>query len=223
MQATRNSATDAPLPKALSWTMRAQNLWIDLGIIRKCYANQAEIVPGVYRSNQPDLRRLSLLRDKGVKTVLLLRGVQATAPFLAVQYNCATLGLKLVTFPMSARRLPRPEKVLELITLLRGLEKPFLMHCRAGADRTGLASAIYLLTVENAPVAEAQQMLSRKFGHYAFTKTGVLDHFLRYFAQAHEASGISFEDWIKSGYNPEEITRDFKEKRGFLGLGLMRG
>ena len=34
------------------------------------------------------------------------------------------------------------------------------MHCKSGADRAGLASALWLLHVERRPVAEAMKQLS---------------------------------------------------------------
>lgn len=199
-----------------------QNFWIDQGFLRRWYHNQTQIAPGVYRSNQPDFRRLSRLHQNGVETVLLLRGSQSGAPFVAEQHHCARLGMRLISFPMSARRLPKPDRILELIRLFRTLPKPFLMHCRAGADRTGLASAIYLLAVENAPVSQAQAMLSVRFGHWGWTDTGVLDHFLRHYEKAQQETGIGFEAWIETAYDPVRITEDFKKNRGFLGTAISR-
>lgn len=206
----------------LPYAIRLHNFWIDQGFLRRWYHNQAEIVPGVYRSNQPDLRRLTDLREKGVKTVLLLRGTQVGAPYEAEEHNCARLGMRLISFPMSARRLPAPERIQELILLLRDLDKPFLMHCRAGADRTGIASAIYLLAVENAPVENAQGMLSFRFGHWDWTDSGILDLFLFRFAQAQKETGVGFVDWVANVYDPVAITQEFKKGRGLFKRLLAR-
>ena len=66
---------------------------------------------------------------------------------------------------MSARHeLSRP-RAAALIALMERVEKPILIHCKDGADRTGLASALYLAVVkqEDPKVAEAQ--LSIRYGH----------------------------------------------------------
>ena len=188
---------------------RLHNFWIDQGIVRLFWANTAVIAPGVIRSNQPDARRLARLKAEGLASVLYLRGSDGGAPFRAERRACEALGLQFHSFNMSAHRLPPPERVLGLIALFRRIEKPFLLHCRAGADRTGLASAIYLLAIEGRPVSEAQAMLSARFGHWSWSSTGVLDALLRAYAADRAESGADFEDWIATGYDPDAITAAF--------------
>jgi protein tyrosine phosphatase (PTP) superfamily phosphohydrolase (DUF442 family) len=188
---------------------RLHNFWIDQGVIRLFWANAATIAPGVFRSNQPDKRRLARMKAQGLASVLYLRGSDGGAPFRAERHACAALGLRFHSFNMSAHRLPPPERVLALIALFRRIEKPFLLHCRAGADRTGLASAIYLLAIEGRPIAEARAMLSARFGHWSWSSTGVLDQMVLSYASDQAASGIGFEDWVATGYDPAAITADF--------------
>lgn len=188
---------------------RLHNFWIDQGVIRLFWANAATIAPGVFRSNQPDHRRLARMKAQGLVSVLYLRGSDDSAPFRAERRACAALGLRFHSFNMSAHRLPPPERVLTLIALLRRIEKPFLLHCRAGADRTGLASAIYLLAIEGRPAEEAAAMLSRRFGHWSWSSTGVLDQLVAAFGADHAVSGIGFEDWIATRYDPAAITANF--------------
>lgn len=189
---------------------RLHNFWIDQGIVRLFWAKTAVIAPGVIRSNQPDRRRLARLKAQGLASVLYLRGSDGGAPFRAERHACAALGLQFHSFNMSAHRLPPPDRVLALIALFRRIEKPFLLHCRAGADRTGLASAIYLLALEGRPLAEARAMLSARFGHWRWSSTGVLDQMVLTFQADHAANGIGFEDWIATRYDPAAITADFK-------------
>jgi len=40
------------------------------------------------------------------------------------------------------------------------LEYPILMHCKSGADRVGLMSALYLHTRHGVPISEARRQLS---------------------------------------------------------------
>lgn len=196
-------------PPPAPWRDGLWNFWVDQAVIRRFWTNTAEIAPGVFRSNQPDIARLQRLQAQGLRTVLYLRGNALGAPFRAEQAACAALGLSLHMCHLSARRLPDAAQVLRLIGLFRIIETPFLMHCRAGADRTGLASAIYLLAIEKTDVATAAQMLSGRFGHWRWSSTGILDHMLRHYAAAQKDSGIGFADWIAEGYDPAAITRDF--------------
>lgn len=194
------------------WRDRLHNFWIDQGVVRRFWKNTAQIAPGVFRANQPDRKRLTAMQEQGVRAVLYLRGSPQGAPFRAEQQTCAALGLSFHMFHMSAHRLPTAERVLALIALFREIEKPFLMHCRAGADRTGLASAIYLLAIAARPISEARAMLSARFGHWSWSSTGVLDQLVLKYASAHKESGIGFEDWIRTAYDPETLTRDFQRQ-----------
>ena len=191
------------------WRDRLHNFWLDQGFVRLLWPNMAEIAPGVYRSNQPDRRRLARMKAAGVVAVLYLRGSDGSAPYRAEAQACRALGLQFHSFNMSAHRLPPPERVLALIDLFRRIERPFLLHCRAGADRTGLASAIYLLAIEGRPVEDAAEMLSARFGHWSWSSTGVLDQMIHAYAAAQAASGIGFEAWVRDGYDPVAITARF--------------
>lgn len=188
---------------------RLHNFWVDQGFVRLFWRNAAEIAPGVHRSNQPDARRLARMQAEGLRAVLYLRGSDDSAPYRAEERACAALGLQFHSFNMSAHRLPSPERVMALIALFRRIEKPFLLHCRAGADRTGLASAIYLLAIEGRTVAEAKGMLSARFGHWSWSSTGVLDQMLHAYAADLRDSGIGFEDWLRNVYDPVEISARF--------------
>ena len=211
------------MPERVRLGDRLHNFWIDQGVVRLFWRNLAQIAPGVYRSNQPDRRRLAALQAQGLRAVLHLRGRDDGAPYRAEQAACAALGLRFHSFNMSAHRLPPPDRALALIALMRQIERPFLLHCRAGADRTGLASAIYLLAIENRPVAEAQAMLSARFGHWRWSSTGVLDQMLRTYAAAQAASGIGFEDWLREGYDPVAITARFDALTLAQRISLSRG
>ena len=54
-------------------------------------------------------------------------------------------GLSLYDLPLSATRRPARLELLRLIDVLERCPYPLLIHCKSGADRTGLASALYLM------------------------------------------------------------------------------
>jgi len=54
-----------------------------------------------------------------------------------------------------------------------------LIHCQSGADRTGLAAAIWKVIVDNDPKSDAEKQLSIFFGHLPIGKTAAMDRFFQ--------------------------------------------
>ena len=130
--------------------------------------NFHEVVPGrLYRSAQPDAHDLArIAAETGIRSVLNLRGAQRGKPWYQAEIaESKALGLAHVDFKMSARRTLAPDEIAHLAETLSEMPQPLLIHCRAGADRTGLASALFLLTVENAPAEAAGRQISFAYGH----------------------------------------------------------
>lgn len=186
---------------------RAQiyNLWFDHAILRTVWTNQFPVAPGVWRSNQPTHARLVRLKAMGVRTVLNLRGAAGAAHYLVEAESCRRLGLSLVDCTLQARDAAPRENIQALIHAFRTIERPFVMHCKSGADRAGLAAAIYLMVIEGRPVPEAREMLGVKYIHLKWSRTGVLDFILDQYAARHAETGIGFEDWIATEYDHEAL------------------
>lgn len=100
---------------------------------------------------------------------------------------------------------PRRYRIVHVIDVLREAEKPFVFHCKSGADRAGFVSALYLLVFENKPIEEARKMLSLKYAHLDFTATGVQDYILDVYAARNARQPIGFEEWIRSEYDATTI------------------
>lgn len=186
--------------------------WLDHEILRHWWKNFHEIAPGAFRSNHPTEERFRAFTDMGIKTILNLRGTHPTPYYRLEVALCQELGLTLISHPMSASIAPSRDTMLGLINTLRTIEHPFVMHCKSGADRTGLASAVYLMVIKDAPVAEAQKMLSLRYIHLNNKKTGILDHILDCYADDQAAIGIKFEAWVATIYDHEKITASFKRR-----------
>lgn len=185
------------------------NLWFDHAVLRKFWTNFYPVAPGVYRSNQPTHERFVRLKAQGIRTILNLRGAAGAAHYLVEEESCARLGLPLVNCTLHARFAAPPEDILAVIRAFREIEKPFVMHCKSGADRAGFASAIYLLVIEGRPMAEARKMLSVKYLHLKHSKTGVLDYLFDVYEARNAQSPISFEDWVATEYDNEKVQADF--------------
>lgn len=126
------------------------------------------IVPGeAYRAAQPtpaDLRQWTA--EYGIRSVLNLRGTDYDVDWYRQEVTAADeLGLVHADFSLSARRNPGPERMADLVALMRSLPKPILIHCRSGADRTGLAAALYVGAIARESEAEAEGQLSLVYGH----------------------------------------------------------
>lgn len=188
--------------------------WIDHGILRYRWHNFAEVAPGMYRANHPNHDRFQAYRDMGIKIILNLRGASESAPYKFEKESCDQLGLRIINFPMSARSAPSRELLVSIMDTLDSLDAPTLMHCKSGADRTSLVSAIYLLHVLGQPVEAVRPMLSVRFVHLKFTKTGILDYVLSTYEARNTQAPIAFKDWVMSEYDAQASQAAF-DRMGF--------
>lgn len=195
---------------------RIYNAWFDHAILRVLWHNQSEIAPGVFRSNQPDLRRLTRLRDAGLRSVISLRGESETAHHGSEAAWCAALGLSFHCVGLTDKNAPSRAALLTLLDLFGTVERPFLMHCKAGADRAGLAAVLYLMVVEGRSLRAARRHLSFRYLHLRRSRAGVLDVLLDSYAEAAEAAGgeaaLPIADWIASDYDPAAIGARFRAR-----------
>jgi protein tyrosine/serine phosphatase len=118
---------------------------------------------------QPTPRQLRRdIRDYGIRTVINLRGSNPGKAWyrdkLAVTQQ---MGVAHNDFRMSARHVLSLAEAEELIALTRAAEKPILVHCEGGADRSGLISAIYVSEVAHEGEHAAESQLSLFYGHIA--------------------------------------------------------
>lgn len=105
------------------------------------------VVPGVHRSAQLDPARLdAVARELGLRSLLNLRGGHdGNGWFRAEQQVAAARGLETYTLRLSARRLPSQPDLVRLVEILETAERPLLIHCLRGTDRSGLAAALAVL------------------------------------------------------------------------------
>ena len=185
---------------------------MDHAFLRVYWNNFHQVCDEVYRANQPSPAHLKSYRDKGIKAVLNLRGFVQQSYALFEEDSCKKLGLKLISIPLSSSSAPQPEKLLEIIDIMEKIPKPFVLHCKSGADRAGLVSALYLIVIKKLSVAEAKKQLSFKYLHLDFTKTGILDYIFDVFSERSKIEDIDFCEWLQKEYNPDILNSSFKSR-----------
>lgn len=191
----------------------------DHHLLRDLWWNLDEIGDGVWRSNQPSPRRLKHYKARGIHSVVSLRGGQPQSFNLLEREACARLGLTFHQFPgAAARNLAHASVYLDLVDQLAAVERPFVMHCKSGADRTGMAAALFLILIEGRDVAQvwAEQLRAGRI-HFRRSKAGVLSHVFRVYLRDAAPGGLGFRAWLETGYDPEAITADFKDWRASRG------
>jgi protein tyrosine/serine phosphatase len=195
--------------------------FMDHHVFRAVYANRHRIAPGVWRSAQPSPAQIAYLARKGIKTIVNLRGERNCGSYRLQVEACRRHGIRLVNFQLQSRMAPPASVIYQARQLFQEIEYPALFHCKSGADRAGLMSALLLYVKEGKPLEEAVGQLSLKYGHFRRSETGVLDYlFERYMADNCEEP-ITFFEWIETRYDPWDIKRDFKSS-GWANLVVNR-
>jgi protein tyrosine/serine phosphatase len=139
------------------------------GVLRAS-GNFHTVVPHqLYRSAQPTPRELRTdIRDYGIRTVINLRGPNPDKAWYREEVAVTKeMGAKHIDFGMSARQILTPAKAEKLIAIMRAAQKPILVHCEGGADRSGLISAIYVSQIAHEGEHAAESQLSLFYGHIA--------------------------------------------------------
>lgn len=160
-----------------------------------CPPNFHEVDPGkLYRSAQltgPELEHA--IQKLGIRSVINLRGPNPGKDWYdgEVQVTRAH-GVRQFDIPMRADRIPHRKRLLELLDALESAERPILVHCRAGADRTGEASAIYQMEYMGKTREEALEMLTLKYDHLALVTPAK-----RYFIGLYQG-----REWARGFYDP---------------------
>lgn len=217
----RRGAMDTPWRAALG---QVEHIFVDHAVFRYVYLNRHVVAPGVERAAQPSPSHIRAAARRGVRTIVNLRGARPCASYLMEQAACAAAGIRLVDFVMTSRGVPDAETVAAFDALMATAERPVLLHCKSGADRAGLASALYLILHEGRPVEDALGQLSWRYGHMSGARTGVLDAFLLAYKRENDLRPVDFRTWVAERYDPAAVTEAFRTRRlaGFVGDRLLR-
>ncbi|CAN7207447.1 protein tyrosine phosphatase [Phenylobacterium sp. LjRoot219] len=188
-------------------------LWKDHAYLRLGFQNAHWISDELVRTNQPWPHQLAAWKQRGVRTVINLRG-GFDAAFHALEKDaCERHGLEMVDFTITSREVPSRERVLGAQRLFESIAYPALMHCKSGADRAGIMSVFYMHFRKGKTIREALEQLHLRYLHVKQGKCGVLDYtFERYLAEG-EPAGMSFLEWVQSPmYDPAGMKAQFRSQ-----------
>ena len=118
------------------------------------------------------------VHEYGIKSVLNLRGANAGSPWYDDEIAASgELGLAHFDYPLSAKRFVTSREIAEILDIVRKAPKPLLIHCKSGADRSGLVAALYRFAETGASPAEADRELSLVYGHFPYltSRSGAMD------------------------------------------------
>jgi len=175
------------------------------------------VTPDVARSAQPYLGFYpAFLAPHRFKGLINLRGENADFGWWTTEKRVASdLGIVHFDVKLSSRNLPSRSGLAALFEAFAGAQRPLLLKCSGGQDRTGLAAALYVLRLKGPgalPEAEAQ-LNSWPYLHFPKRHQLWLRHFPGY---ANAQAGAALSQWARDGYDPHHFAA-WLEAKGLKG------
>lgn len=135
--------------------------------IKMTSKNFHQIMPGFYRSAQLSHSELSTLIDEGtIAAILSLRRKEERGGYESIEMErtlAQEKGIPFIHIPLDAKKKIEPAALESILATLRQASfRPLLIHCKAGADRTGLVAA--LLALETGKSLD-QALEHQEYGH----------------------------------------------------------
>ena len=128
--------------------------------------NYAKIDEHVSRSAQPLREELTWLKEQGVTDVINFRTMYAPAVDFDEAEELKKLGIRYHNIPTVTMK-PNEEKIHKFLNIINNVIEnngKAHIHCKAGADRTGMYAFIYK-TVKNIGTIAENEAEWLKFGH----------------------------------------------------------
>ncbi len=122
--------------------------------------NLHKVSDNLYRSAQPTAKGMQNLKNLGIRTVINLRS------FHSDRDELGQTGLGYEHITMKAWHPERKEVVRFLRIVSKAENRPVLVHCQHGADRTGTMCALYRIAAQGWTKEEAIQEMTK--GGYGF-------------------------------------------------------
>jgi protein tyrosine/serine phosphatase len=162
-----------------------------LGYVYETGNFHAVVAEEAYRSRQLDEAEFRYyLQTYQIRSILNLRGTnQGSEWYQAERLVAEQLNVKHFDYGISANRDVPEADVDAILTIIREAPKPILIHCKSGADRTGLVAALYQYSWGGRNAEEASGQLSMLYGHLPFiwNSTAAMDRTYWRYVSTHSA------------------------------------
>ena len=131
--------------KVLAWTLGSPEDAYNFGVV----------VPGrVYRSGRPDERFIQYLRNThDIQRIVTLTGSSEA------HEAAKKMGMEVSSFRWNTNHLP-PLSELETVLDILNDDRPVLVHCAGGSDRTGYTVAIYRVRQQKWSIEQAVEEMA---------------------------------------------------------------
>jgi hypothetical protein len=173
--------------------------------------NFGVVDPGrVYRCAQPTANLGRILESCHPASILNLRGGKPSDDWYAAEVReTSERHIDFYDLPLSPVRRPRRNELLDLLAVLERCRYPLLIHCKSGADRTGLATALYLMARLGEPPARALDAFSLAYAHIPIGGPEHLHEPLLEYDAWLKARGVShtpgrFRWWVERDYRADD-------------------
>lgn len=178
-------------------------------LVRFVLFNFHEVVAGqVYRCSQPSPAFLEkTIQEKGIKSILKLNKNSEISWANQEAEVAKKHGVELIELPLPTRRLPSRQEILNLADRLEQAPRPLLIHCKAGADRTGVASTMIAMINGQSFDEAVDDQLRVAYLHTGYIGEDIADVLWQYKAER-LAKGLTtggwaeFSRWIREEYYP---------------------
>src|SRR2546423_1053585 len=107
------------------------------------FFNFHEVGPGVYRSSQPSLQFLQrMIHEKNLRSIIKLNNSRESSWSAGEGAIVRAAGVQYFDVPIGVTELPARYDLIAIIDALESAQRPLLIHCKTGADRTGFVAAL---------------------------------------------------------------------------------
>ena len=169
----------------------------------------------VYRSAQLSADALErFVREKGIRTVINLRGGSNDAEWYQRERGIAEKSrIRLYDIALSPHDLPEYAKLQSVLEVLQTSERPLLIHCRRGSDRTGMVSALALSIEQDPPLASVKRQFSWRYGVFPFYRSvgprffSAYEQWLARTQRTHDRKNLLY--WMENEYVDEQRNLEF--------------
>jgi len=160
----------------------------------------------IYRSGQLSENALkSLISDKNIKSILNLRGEGDNLEwYMREKEITEEKHVKLYDVGISPNELPECRKLMNILDIVLTSERPLLVHCNRGVDRTGMVSTLALAIEKNPPLSELRKQFSFRYGVLPFSRSigpyffSLYEQWLNKTNKTHSKDNLVY--WIRNEY-----------------------